>query len=264
MFDLKNLNREGIFKPWYENLLGSQLEVEAWKKVSARAAAKLVKAGMAVGLGSGTTVAHLVRILAERKSKAIFIPSSFTIQKLAGELGLGLGSLEDRQKLDLMIDGADEVDPDFNMIKGKGGAQTREKIVASAARKVVIVVDRTKLVKRLGERVPVPVEVLPFAYKFTMRKLAGLGGEPRLRTAPTGAPFVTDNGNYIVDVKFASIPRPAELEAAINRVPGVVENGLFVDVADVVLVGYEGGCAALRSRRDFLDFMHDINKKFET
>jgi len=232
------------------------LEVEAWKKASARAAAKNVKAGMAVGLGSGTTVAHVVRTLAEQKSKAIFIPSSFATQKLAGELGLGLGSLEDRPKLDLMIDGADEVDQDFNMIKGGGGAQTREKIVASAAKKVAIVVDRTKLVRRLGERVPVPIEVLPFAYKFTMRKLAELGGEARLRTTPAGAPFVTDNGNYIIDVKFVSIPQPTELEAAINRVPGVVENGLFVDVADVVLVGHEGGCAVLRSRRDFLKFTH--------
>lgn len=232
------------------------MEVEAWKKASARAAAKLVKAGMAVGLGSGTTVAHVVRTLAEQKSKAIFIPSSFTTQRLASELGLGLGSLEDRPKLDLMIDGADEVDPDFNMIKGKGGAQTREKIVASAARKVVIVVDRTKLVKRLGERVPVPIEVLSFAYKFTMRKLAELGGEARLRTTPAGAPFITDNGNYIIDVKFASIPRPAEFEVDVNRVPGVVENGLFTHMVDVVFVGHEGGCAVLRSKRDFLKFTH--------
>jgi len=231
------------------------LEVEAWKKASARAAAKLVKSGMVVGLGSGTTVMHVVRILAEKKLKAVFIPSSSTTQKSGGKLGLELGSLEDHPKLDLMIDGADEVDPDFNMIKGKGGAQTREKIVASAARKVVIVVDRTKLVRRLGERVPVPVEVQPFAYKFTMLKLAELDGKARLRTTPAGAPFVTDNGNYIIDVKFASIPLPAELEAEINRVPGVVENGLFVDVADVVLVGHEGGCAVLRSRRDFMNFV---------
>ena len=218
-------------------------------------AAKLVKAGMAVGLGSGTTVTHVVRILAEQRPKAIFIPSSFATQKLASELGLGLGSLEDHPMLDLMIDGADEVDPNFDMIKGKGGAQTREKIVASAARKVVIVVDRRKLVRRLGERVPVPVEVLPFAYKFTMRKLAELKGEARLRTTPAGAPFVTDNGNYIIDVKFASIPRPAELEAEVNRVPGVVENGLFVDVADLVLVGHEGGCVRLKSKQDFLNFI---------
>ena len=234
---------------------GITLEVEIWKKSSAQAAAKFVKAGMAVGLGSGTTVAHVVRTLARSKSRAIFIPSSSATQKLASELDLKLGSLGDHPKLDLMIDGADEVDPDLNMIKGRGGAQTREKILASAARKVVIVADRTKLVSQLGERTPVPVEVLPFAHKFTMRRLAELKGEAKLRITTTKAPFVTDNGNYIVDIKFTSISRPAELEAEINRMPGVVENGLFVKVADVVLVGHEGGCATLRSRRDFLNFM---------
>lgn len=234
---------------------GITLEVEIWKKSSAQATAKFVKAGMVVGLGSGTTVAYVVRALARSKFRAIFIPSSSTTQKLASELDLKLGSLGDHPKLDLMIDGADEVDPDFNMIKGKGGAQTREKILASAARKVVIVADRTKLVSQLGERTPVPVEVLPFAHKFTMQKLVELKGEAKLRIATTKAPFVTDNGNYIIDVKFTSISRPAELEVEINRIPGVVENGLFVGVADVVLVGHEGGCATLRSKQDFLKFV---------
>jgi ribose 5-phosphate isomerase A len=245
-----------------EILLGSKLEVEGWKNASARAAAKSVKTGMAVGLGSGTTVTALVRVLAEQRPKAIFIPSSIATQNLAIELGLKLGSLEDRQKLDIMIDGADEVDPVFNMIKGKGGAHTREKMVASAAKKVLILVDRTKLVKRLGERAPVPVEVLPFEYKFTMMKLAKLNGKAILRTTSTNTPFVTDNGNYLVDVKFPQISRPAELEAKINMVPGVVENGLFVDVADEVFVGHEGGCTMLRSRRDFLNFMLGIKRKF--
>jgi len=159
-----------------------------------------------------------------------------------------------------MIDGADEVDPNFNMIKGHGGAHTREKIVASAAKKIAIVVDRTKLVRLLGERRPVPVEVLPFVYKFTMKKLAELKGKPALRMTPSGIPFVTDDGNYLVDVRFDSISRPAELEKAINCVPGVVENGLFTDLADVVFVGYEGGCKVLRSRRDFLNFMRMLAK----
>jgi ribose 5-phosphate isomerase A len=235
--------------------LGSQLEVEDWKNASAKAAAKSVKAGTSVGLGSGTTVIHLIRALAEQRSKAIFIPSSIATQNLAGELGLKMGSLEDRPKLDLMIDGADEVDPDFNLIKGKGGAHTREKIVASAAKKVLIMVDRTKLVKRLGEQAPVPVEVLPFEYKFTMRRLSKLNGRPILRKTSASAPFVTDNGNYIIDVKFLQIIRPAELEAKIDMIPGVVENGLFVDVADELFVGHEGGCARLKSKRDFLDFI---------
>ena len=228
---------------------------EEWKRVAAEVAAKLVHEEMVVGLGSGTTVALVVRTLARLKPKAIFVPSSSAIQRLVGKLGLGLSSLNAHEKLDLTIDGADEVDPNFNLIKGRGGAHTREKIVASAARRVVIVVDRTKLVRKLGERSPVPVEVIPFAHEYTMMRLAKLGGEPKLRMGPSGTPFVTDDGNYIIDLKFRSVPKPAQLEAAINRVPGVIENGIFVGVADVVLVGYEGGCSRLRSKRDFLRFM---------
>ena len=229
-----------------------------WKREAAERAARLVKDKMVVGLGSGTTVAEVVRAISKLKPSATFVPSSSSIQRLAGDLGLKLGSLDVHDKLDLMIDGADEVDPNFNMIKGRGGAHTREKIVAGAAKRVVIVVDRTKLIRKLGERSPVPVEVLPFARAYTARRLAELGGEPKLRMAVSGAPFVTDDGNYILDVKFRSVPKPAELEWKINRVPGVVENGLFTDVADIVIVGYEGGCMRLKSKRDFLRFMrHD-------
>jgi ribose 5-phosphate isomerase A len=133
-------------------------------------------------------------------------------------------------------------------------------MVASAAKKVAIVVDRTKLVRRLGERRSVPVEVLSFAWKFTAKRLAELGGNPELRTSPSGSPFVTDDGNYIIDLKFESIDDPAKLERTINQMPGVVENGLFVDVADLLFVGYEGGCKTLRSRSDFLDFMRSLGK----
>jgi len=226
-----------------------------WKREAAKVAAKLVRDKMVVGLGSGTTVAEIIRVLAKLKSKATFISSSSTTQRLAGDLGLKLSSLDVHDKLDLTIDGADEVDPDFNMIKGGGGAHTREKIVAGAAKRVVIVVDRTKLVEKLGERAPVPVEVLPFAREYTMRKLVGLGGNPKLRMSPSGAPFITDNGNYVVDTKFRSIPKPAELEQQINRMPGVIENGLFVDVTDILLVGYSGGCKTLRTKKDFLKFL---------
>jgi ribose 5-phosphate isomerase A len=231
------------------------LDTEMWKREAAKVAAKLARDKMVVGLGSGTTVAEIIRVLAKLKSKATFIPSSSLTQRLAGDLGLKLSSLDVYEKLDLMIDGADEVDPNFNMIKGGGGAHTREKIVAGAAKRVAIVVDRTKLVKKLGERTPVPVEVIPFAHDYTARKLSELGGKPKLRGAASGSPFVTDNGNYILDVKFSSIPNPAELERKINLVPGVVENGLFVDVADIFLVGYSGGCKTLRTRRDFLNFL---------
>jgi len=231
------------------------LNTEIWKRKAAEAAAELVRDKMVVGLGSGTTVTEIIRALAKLKSKATFIPSSSTTQRLAGDMSLRLSSLDVHDKLDLTIDGADEVDPNFNMIKGGGGAHTREKIVAGAAKRVAIVVDRTKLVKKLGERTPVPVEVIPFACEYTARKLAELGGEPKLRAAAGGNPFVTDNGNYILDVKFRSIPKPAELEQKINRVPGVVENGIFVGVADFLLVGYEGGCVKLNSKQAFLKLM---------
>jgi ribose 5-phosphate isomerase A len=235
--------------------MGVYLETEKWKRDAAEAAAKLVRDGMVVGLGSGTTVAGIIRALAGLNPNATFIPTSSITQRLASDLGLKLSSLDVHDKLDLAIDGADEVDPNFNMIKGGGGAHTREKIVAGAAKRVVIVVDRTKLVEKLGERAPVPVEIIPFAREYTARKLAGLGGEPKLRTAVSGSPFVTDDGNYILDVKFRSISKPEELERKINLVPGVVENGIFVGVPDFVLVGYEGGCVKLNSKQAFLKFI---------
>jgi len=236
------------------------LNVEDWKISAAEAAARLVKRGMAVGLGSGSTVAHVVKCLAKLKPDASFVPSSIATQRLVSELGLKLASLHEYRRLDLMIDGADEVDADFNMIKGRGGSHTREKIVVDVAKRVVIVVDRTKLVNRLGEKMPVPVEVLPFVYKTAIRKLAELGGKPVLRVTPTSAPFVTDDGNYIIDVKFRRLVKPKELETNINHVPGVIENGIFVGVADIVLVGYEGGCKILKSKKDFVNFTRTIKK----
>lgn len=231
------------------------MRVEEWKRAAAEAAAKLVRDGMVVGLGSGTTMAQVISALAKLKPKATFVPSSSATQRLASKRGLRLSSLDTHERLDLVLDGADEVDPNFNLIKGRGGAHTREKIVASAAQRVVIVVSRAKLTRRLGERAPVPVEMLPFACEYTMRRLAEFGGEPKLRLTSAGTPFVTDDGNYIADVKFRSIPNPAKLEQAINRVSGVVENGIFVGVADEVLVGHEDGCVRLMSKRDFLRFM---------
>lgn len=231
------------------------MDIEAWKNSAAECAAGLVHDGMIVGLGSGSTVAKIIRAISELEPKATFVTSSSESQRLASDLGLNLSSLEVHDKLDMMVDGADEVDKNFDMIKGRGGAHTKEKIVAGAAKKVVIAIDRTKLVRRLGERSPVPVEVVPFAPKYTMRKLALLGGEPNLRMSPSGALFITDNGNYVVDVKFQSIARPAKLERMINLTPGVVENGIFSGVADVLLVGYEGGCSVLKTRKGLLKFL---------
>lgn len=231
------------------------MDVETWKTNAAKEAAKLVRDGMIVGLGSGSTVAKVIKAISELKPNATFVTSSFESQRLADKLGLRLSSLDVYHDLEMMIDGADELDPNFDMIKGHGGAHTREKIVAGAAKRVVIVVDRTKLVKKLGERFPVPVEILPHAPEYTMSKLAELGGQVTLRMVPSATPFVTDNGNYLVDIKFRKISNPAKLEQKINNYPGVIDNGLFAGVADLLLVGHDGGCATLKSKKDFLKFI---------
>ncbi len=200
-------------------------------------------------------MAKIIRAIADLESKAIFVTSSSESQRLAHDLGLNLSSLETHQTLDIMIDGADEVDPNFDMIKGRGGAHTREKIVSGAAKQVLIVIDKTKLVKNLGEHAPVPVEVLPFAPKYTVAKIWELGGNPTIRMGASGTPFVTDNGNYLVDVKFETISDATKLEQKINSLPGVIDNGIFADVADVLLVGYEGGCKTLRSKISCTKFL---------
>ncbi|MHB8618828.1 MAG: ribose 5-phosphate isomerase A, partial [Chloroflexota bacterium] len=151
--------------------------------------------------------------------------------------GIPLTTLEDRPALDLAVDGADEVDPQLGLIKGHGGALLREKIVAQAAARVVIVVDSGKLSPILGTTARVPVEVVPFAWKLAQLGIEKLGGEPLVRTAASGEPYRTDNGNYILDCHFGPITEPAALERAINDVPGVMQNGLFVSLADKVIVG---------------------------
>ncbi len=230
---------------------------EDWKRAAAKVAAKLVKDDMAVGLGSGTTVYELVRALAEIKPKAKYVASSSATQQLADRLGLELSSLGELPELDLALDGADEVAPDFTMIKGGGGAHTREKIVAGAAKRVVIIVDQGKLVKNIGETWPVPTEVLPFAHQNTASRLKKLGGDPKLRLVSEGQPYITDNGNYILDVKFKTIEKPEELEKKINQIPGVIENGIFCNVADQVIVGHSGGVEILKSPEDFSKFLKD-------
>lgn len=231
------------------------VETETWKAAAAREAAKLVRDGMVVGLGSGSTVAKLIEALAELRPDADYIAASSSSERLAKELGLKLTSFEEHQRIDLTIDGADEVDPNFDMIKGHGGAHTREKIIAVAARKMVVIVDKTKLVRKLGQRFPVPVEVLPFAKDYTMKMLAALG-RPCLKLKD-GGPMVTDNGNYLIEVWFKRIDNAAKLEEKINRLPGVIDNGIFAGLADVVFVGHENGCTVLRDKKGFLNFLKE-------
>ncbi len=213
------------------------------KQAVGQQAAQLVQSGMVVGLGTGSTAAFMIQALGERLRRGELqevrgIPTSFQAAVLARQAGIPLTTLDEVATVDLAIDGADEVDPQKNLIKGGGAAHTREKIVDSLAQEFVVVVDASKLVERLGSTFPVPVEVLPMAVVPVMRALARLGGQPELRMAlKKDGPVITDQGNMVVDVTFAAIPDPAALEAQINNIPGVLENGLFVGLAGRVLVG---------------------------
>ena len=214
------------------------------KQVVANAAVKEVEDGMIVGLGSGSTAALMIKSLAEQirsgKLKNIRgVPTSFQSEVLALELGISLIDLASVSQIDLAIDGADEVDPDFQLIKGGGACHVREKLVASKANKLLIVVDETKLVQKLNLVFPLPVEVLPSAWKQVKDIITGMNGVSNLRMATKKAgPIVTDQGNLILDVLFKDgIDDPKGLEITINNIPGVLENGLFVDLTDKVLVG---------------------------
>ena len=214
------------------------------KQIVADAAIKEVESGMILGLGSGSTAALMIKSLANEivsgKLKNIKgVATSFQSEVLALELDIPLIDLASVSKIDLAIDGADEVDPKFQLIKGGGACHVREKLVASKANNFLIVVDETKIVQNLNRVFPLPVEVLPNAWKQVKDKIFDMNGFSTLRMAAKKAgPVVTDQGNLILDVLFNDgIENPRELEMSINNIPGVLENGLFVDLADKVLVG---------------------------
>jgi len=218
------------------------------KRLAAEASLAHVGDGMTVGLGTGSTTAFAVRrlgeVVRERGWRVRGVATSLATEALAREAGIPLVTLEDVDAVDVAIDGADEVDPKLDMIKGAGGALFREKVVARSAAKLVIVVDDSKLVPQLGARMPVPVEVHPFGWRHTKQSLESLYCIAVLR-ASGGVPYRTDNGNYVVDCKFGPIPKPDKLEREINNVPGVIENGLFVGLADVVLAAGPDGVRTL-------------------
>lgn len=226
---------------------------DPFKRAAAEAAAVLVEKGMVVGLGSGSTAAFAVDALARRHRQGlrfVGIPTSERTASRAAEAGIPLTSFAEHQQIDLTIDGADEVEErTLNLIKGLGGALLREKIVAAASRRLVIVVDGTKLVDCLGAHVPVPVEVVSFGLEVTRAALEGLGADTRLRRAPSGEAFATDNGNRILDCGFGAIADPARLEERIGRVAGVVESGLFTGRADSVFVADAAGVRRLDGPR---------------
>jgi len=214
------------------------------KQIVAEAAIKEVKSEMVVGLGSGSTAALMIKSLAEEirsgKLKNIKgVPTSFQSEVLALELDIPIIDLAAASQIDLAIDGADEVDPGFQLIKGGGACHVREKLVASKANQLLIVVDETKMVQNLNRSFPLPVEVLPNAWKQVKDIISKMNGQSTLRMATKKAgPVVTDQGNLILDVLFDDgIKDPKQIEMHINNIPGVLENGLFIDLTDKVLVG---------------------------
>jgi len=217
--------------------------VEQSKRNAALEAVKHVKEGFVVGLGSGSTAAYAIEEIGNRmKQKELRVsgvPTSHQVFMLAVEHGIPVTSLEEHPTLDLAIDGADQIDRDLNLIKGMGGALLREKIVASASKRFIVVADESKKAKVLGEGgQPVPVEVVPFAAKPVMLRLKQMGAAPVLREGKGKVgPVVTDNGNFIVDAGFGLVREPLELERKLKVVPGVVETGLFVKMARLVYIG---------------------------
>lgn len=215
----------------------------AAQRATGEHAATFVEDGMIVGLGTGSTAAFAIAAIAARVRSGLrirAIPTSKASAAQARAGGISLTTLITHPAIDVTIDGADEVDPAMNVIKGRGGALLREKIVASATRRQVIIVDETKLVRRLGERMPLPVEIVPFGWKHTAGALASLGLVPTLRRAGTG-PFRTDNGNYIVDCGLPSTFTLHDLAAAIKATVGVVEHGFFLGLTHTVVIGTPAG-----------------------
>lgn len=208
---------------------------------------------MTLGLGTGSTVYFTLVRLAERiRDEGLSVrgvPTSEDTETKAKEMGIPLASLDDVRFIDLTIDGADEIDPRFDMIKGGGGALLREKVVASISRREVIVVGPNKVVDKLGTTFALPVEVVPFAVPTVSRAVEALGAQPTLRAAGDDRPITTDNHNHVLDLGFPSgIDDPAALEAALARIPGVVESGLFIGLAHDLIIGHEDGATELRSK----------------
>ena len=226
-------------------------EVERWKKEAAEAAVELVRPGMILGLGHGSTARYALLKIAEllRAGKLWDIqgvPCSKKVEEEARALGIPLTTLEEHPELDLTIDGADEIDPKLNVIKGGGGAMLREKIVAQATKYQVIVADETKLSPRLGTKATVPVEVLPFGWRTQVQFLEGLGAQVKLRLNPDGSPFLTDQGNYVLDCNFGPIADAEALARELGRRAGILGHGLFLGLVDEVFVAGPSGLRRLR------------------
>jgi len=215
---------------------------DAEKQAAARAAVQLIESGSVVGLGSGSAASFAIRFLAERVRtglKIVGIPTSQATKTLAQQHGIQLTTLDESPAIDIDIDGADEIDPHLNLIKGGGGAMLREKVIASASKRFVVVAESAKLVPNLG-RFPLPVEVISFAETLVKRRIEALGANVSLRKQENGGLYVTDEGHHILDCKFGEISDPAALNARLHEIPGVVEHGLFIGMAETAFVGKDG------------------------
>jgi ribose 5-phosphate isomerase A len=225
------------------------MDTEAQKRAAAARALEFVRPGMRLGLGTGSTARHFVELVAERVRDGVdvlAVPTSEVTRILAERLGIPLSSLEETPELDLTVDGADEIDPGLNLIKGGGGALLREKIVASASKRMVVIADITKWVPVLG-RFPLPIEVVPFGLAVTTRAVetacteAGSSGQALLRRSQNGHAFVTDGGHWILDAALGRISDPQGLASRLQAIPGVVEHGLFIGLAQTVVLAAENG-----------------------
>lgn len=228
--------------------------IEELKRKAAEHAADAVESGMLLGLGSGSTVSILLEILAGRISSGLLtdiqgIPSSKSTARKAQRLGIPLVSLDDAPQVDLAIDGADEIDPALNLIKGGGGALLREKVIFQASSRIIVIADETKQSLRLGSLKPVPIEVIPFAVRPELQYLASIGGSPKLREVRARR-FVTDEGNLIIDCHFGPISDLQHLTSLLCGRAGIVEHGLFLDTAHEAVIGHDKGVLHLRSRQD--------------
>lgn len=225
------------------------------KRQAAERAVDLVEPGMKLGLGTGSTARFVLEAIAARWERGelegiVGVPTSSDTRTRATEMGIPLATLDDEPHLDLTLDGADEVDPGLDLIKGLGGAFLWEKIVAAASDRLVIVVDESKLVDRLGTRSPLPVEVIPFGWRTLLDPLRAMGVEFALRETTEGDPFVTDGGHWIVHCEFpGGITDPRRVEARLRELPAVVETGFFIGMADTIVVGKAAGTELVHRER---------------
>jgi ribose 5-phosphate isomerase A len=224
---------------------------ESEKELAGRAAAQLVRDNEIVGLGTGSTAHFAVIALGERVKaglKITGIPTSNATGELARTLGIPLTTFDQNPVIDIDIDGADEIDPHLNLIKGGGGALLREKVIAAASKRMVVIADSGKVVEHLG-KFPLPVEIISFARAVVERKIQSLGASTKIRTRVDGGIYITDNGNPILDCNFGKIEDPPALARMLGNIPGIVEHGLFIGLASVALVGKENSLEEIKARQ---------------